>query len=271
MRMNPTIDPLEHEIIRFVDEEHATPIALANTISKKFQFSIEEVKSTITRLINAGCLAYSFRHGRTIIERSFENPVRISPHVILSPPGRNVVAHNGDIVVEVAQGASFGDGRHPSTRVAVRAIEHVLRDTLLLQHHKDAVVLDIGTGSGILAITALRFGVEKAVGIDTDAIARYEAAQNAKSNDLDMRFQILHTPLEHIRDSFDMVVANLRYPTLIRIGSKMAALVKHRSAVVLSGIRLEESERVMNSYGAYGFAMEWKATEKNWCSLVLTR
>lgn len=268
--MNPTFDPVEHEIIRFVDEGQVTPIALAKTISKKFQLSIEEVKSAVNRLINAGCLAYSFRHGRTTIDRSFEKPVRISPHVILSPPGRDFIAHNGDIVVEVAQGAAFGDGRHPSTRIAVQAIEHVLRDTLFLQHHKDAVVLDIGTGSGILAITALRFGVEKAAGVDTDANARYEAAQNAKSNDLETRLEILHTPLEHIRDSFDMVVANLRYPTLIRIGSKLATLVKHPGAVVLSGIQLEESEKVMNAYGAYGFAVEWEATEKNWCSLVLT-
>lgn len=268
--MGPTIDPIEREILNLAEEGHVTPIALTKAISRRFRLQFDEVKPVVERLITEGRLAYSFRHGRTIIERSFAKPVRISPHVMLSPPGGWFISRDEDVVIEIARGAAFGDGRHPSTRVAVRAIDHVLRDTLFLQNRKESVALDIGTGSGILAITALHFGIGKAVGIDTDSTARYEAAQNAESNGFVKRFEILHAPLEDIRQTFDMVFANLRYPTLIRIGSKLSALVKHSGAVVLSGIRLEESEKVTKAYSACGFACEWKATEKNWCSLVFT-
>lgn len=267
--MKPTVNQIEREILRIVQDGNITPVALNRTLSQRFGLRSDAVKPVVNGLISQGLLAYSDRHGRTVIEKSFAKPVRISNYVILKPPGTDFIADNADVAVDIARGAAFGNGQHPSTRVAVRAIEHVLRDTLFLRPRTESVVLDIGTGTGVLAIAALRLGITRALGIDTDPGARYEAALNAEINDVGKRFEVSNAPLEDLRGTFDIVVANLRYPTLIRICSNISTLVKRPGAVVLSGIKVEESEKVMNTYKARQFSCAWKATEKSWCSLVL--
>lgn len=262
---------IEHDILKMIEGGPITPAALNKTVSRKFRMAMDEVKPIVRHLIAQGRLAYSDNHGRTVIEKSFLKPVRISAHVMLKPPAVNFSAQKEDVLLEMAQGAAFGDGRHPSTRVAVRALEHVLKNTLFLQYRTSSKLLDIGTGSGILAIAALHLGITTAVGIDIDPAARYEAAQNAQANGVETRFEILDAPLEGIRDRFDMIAANLRYPTLIRISSTISDLLKPSGAVVLSGIKIEESGEVTAAYTSRRFTYDWHVTENDWRSLVFCR
>lgn len=268
IQMKPTAEEVEHEILKIVDNGPVTPAAVNKKISKRFGLKLEEAKPFVKRLITAGELAYSDRHGRTILEKSFAKPVRISNRVILAPPGSDFMVNREDVLIEMAQGASFGNGQHPSTRLAVRAVEHVLSDTPFLEHRTETIALDIGTGTGVLAITALRLGIKKAVAIDTDPSARYESLQNARLNNLEKRFEVLPAPLENIRNPFDMILANLRFPTLIRISSNISTLLKPLGVVVLSGIKIKESEKIISTYQACRFACRWKDSEKGWCSLI---
>ena len=269
--MKKTINRIEDEILTIVEGDSITPVALNKTVSRKFRIAMDEVKPVIRNLIAQGHLAYSDNQGRTVIEKSFSKPVRISDHIMLKPPGVNFNAGKEDVLLEMSQGAAFGDGRHPSTRVAVRALEHVLKNTLFLQYRNPSNLLDIGTGSGILAIAALHLGITTAVGIDTDPAARYEAAQNAQANGVEKRFEILDAPLEGIRDKFDMVAANLRYPTLLRICSTISDLLKPSGTVVLSGIKIEESGKILAAYASRGYTCDWHATENGWRSMVFCR
>lgn len=269
--MKKTTCQLQHEIIQIVESKHEklTPIALGKTISKKYSIKTGDARLFVKRLITSGHLRYSDLHGRTVIEESFEKPVRISNHVILKPPWVDFNPENDDVVVKINPGASFGNGQHPTSRLAVRAIEYLLKETVLLPTGGETSLLDVGTGTGILAITALRFGITTGVGIDVDPCARREAMENAEQNCLKDRFQVRNMDLAEIQNRFDLILANLRSPTLSRILKQMNILLRHPGAMVLSGIKTDEVDHLIRDGVTRQFDCVWKATEKSWCGLVL--
>ena len=271
VNMKPTTCQILHEITDIVESKHEklTPIALGKTISKKYNLKTVDARLIVKRLITSGQLRYSDLHGRTVIEKSFEKPVRISTHVILKPPGVDFNAENDDVVVKISPGASFGNGQHPTSRLAVRGIEYLLKKTVLLPTRSETSLLDVGTGTGILAITALLFGITKGVGIDVDPCARREAMENAEQNCLKDRFRIHDLPLDEIENRFDLILANLRSPTLSRILPQMNARLNRPGAMVLSGIKTDEVDHLIRNGAPRQLDCIWKATEKNWCSLVL--
>lgn len=157
-----------------------TPSALEKALIEIYGLNKEQIKSVIRDLIAAGELTYTYEYGSTFLERSFAKPVRISKHMVLQPPGHHHRSNPNDVIVKIKPGASFGAGNHPSTRLAIRGIEFVLLVGCAVDKRCNTSVLDIGTGSGVLLITAVLCGMKTGVGIDVDACARVEAAKNVK-------------------------------------------------------------------------------------------
>ena len=96
----------------------------------------------------------------------------------------------GDIVVNIKAGAAFGTGCHPTTRLALTGLEKVCKNNLIPIGTENCRVLDIGTGSGVLSIAALKMGLDQGIGLDIDPCARAEAAENAVLNGLSKRLEI---------------------------------------------------------------------------------
>ena len=264
------IETIKKEALEIIENSYKkiTPPELAKNISQKYSIKRGEIKSVIKLLITEGHIAYTYHYGRTFIEKSFNRAVRISKYVILKPPGIFFKPEKDDVVIEIGHGVSFGTGQHPTTRLAIRGIEYALRETDLLKGNKETNVLDIGTGSGVLAITALRLGIKKAIGLDLDPCARYEAKENARFNRLEDSFEINDLPLENFNNRFTLITANLRYPTLKKIYSKVIKLTGEESAVVLSGIKREEVSDLIDLYTKKCFECRWKESEKDWGGLV---
>ncbi|RJQ62866.1 MAG: hypothetical protein C4530_04310 [Desulfobacteraceae bacterium] len=245
-----------------------TPAELQNRLFHESALTKAQVRAAIRVLVEDGLLGYSCRHGHTVVERSFSKPVRISKGIVVKPPRVSFAAEPNDVVIEIASGAAFGSGIHPTTRIALRGLEFLFKEAPYEKKKAHTAALDIGTGSGILAIAALHFGVSFAVGTDIDPCARCEAVENAAKNGFDGRFVVLDTPVEDISDHFDPIIANLRTPTLLRIGSKLSQICKASGAVVLSGIRIEESKTVCRAYESFRFENAWYAEEQQWCGFV---
>jgi ribosomal protein L11 methyltransferase len=155
--------------------------------------------------------------------------------------------------------------------LALRALDAALSLATAQFNDSDTALLDIGTGSGVLAIAALQLGIHRAVGIDPDPCARVEAAGNAVLNGLASRFTITDEPLSRLpyREKFTIITANLRYPTLVRMCGKIVSHQATGGLLVLSGIKSDEQAVVMAVYGEKGLACRWQATEKGWVGLVL--
>ena len=248
-----------------------TPPTLEKALSESTHLQKKEIRNLIKDLVDRGDLTYTYEFGTTFLERSFNRPIRISNSVVIKPPEHHYIPESGEVVLKIKPGASFGDGRHPTTRLAVRGIEYLLRQfeselNFTKQQHS---VLDIGTGSGILVLAAVRLGIHRGLGIDIDPCARAEARENVALNDLSTRIKISDQYLETINDSFFMVTANLRLPTLKKISPVLRKIISANGYMVISGVRSHEAFDLIDKYATKGFEEIWMENEHDWAGIVL--
>ena len=264
---------VRNHALRVVAEATArvTPPALEKTLIDTHGLAKQQVRAVIRDLVADGELAYTYELGSTFLELSFNRPVRVSTHVVLNPPGHHFEPETEDLVITIKPGAAFGDGRHPTSRLAIRGIEHCLKIFKPGSAEKQTSVLDIGAGSGVLVLTAVRMGIHNGLGIDIDPSARSEARENVLLNRLGDRIEISDQNLETIAGHFDLVVANLRYPTLKKIGPCLSKITNPNGFFVFSGLRRHELPGLIKAYARKNVKVLWKEAELDWAGVVLQR
>jgi len=171
----------------------------------------------------------------------------ISDHLAVSPPWE---AQEGDLVIE--PGLAFGTGNHPTTHSCLEAIAH-----WAVQGES---CLDLGCGTGILALAAAKLGMN-ALGVDFDPDAIQASRQNARYNGLQAQFN--DTPIEELRTSYPLVVANLYAEVLIGLSSSIVPLVGRHLA--LAGILADRVHLVKEAYRSLTIVREKQ--EGDWVSL----
>jgi ribosomal protein L11 methyltransferase len=246
-----------------------TPSALVKILAEKYRPAKKQIRAVIRNLVSDGELAYTYQYGSTYLELSFNRPRRVSQFVVLHPPGCSCRPGPAEVAVQIQAGASFGDGRHPTTRLALRGIEMVLRQHCIGGNFCGAKILDVGCGSGVLVIAAVRLGAAAGLGIDIDACAQAEARCNVQLNALENRIEISGQPLETIRRRFLMVAANLRYPSLKQLRSQLSLLTAVGGVLVISGIRDFELKDLLQFYAEKQWVCRWEQTEAGWAGAVL--
>ena len=248
-----------------------TPQHLEKTIMERHGLNKLRARAVLKDLVTRGQLEYIYEFGSTYLVPSFNRPVRISTHVIVKPPGHRYRPAPDDVVIQIKPGAAFGGGRHPTTRLAVKAIEYALKIAGPDRLNRHCSVLDIGTGSGILAIAAVCLGIQKGLGIDIDPCAISEACENIALNNLENQIVISNRRLDSIDPVFMMVIANLRYPSLKKFYPQILDLTARGGWVVLSGYRPHEQADLMDLYTARHFKSIWAADENDWAAAALEK
>ncbi len=248
-----------------------TPPALEKVLIDSHGLAKKEAKAVIRELVAAGELAYTYEFGSTFLEISFNKPRRVSDHVVLTPPGHHFEPESKDVVVVIKPGAAFGDGRHPTSRLAVRGIEYALKRFGISRTADRTSILDIGTGSGILVIAAVKMGIHRGIGIDIDPAARSEARENVSLNRLAGQIDISDQYLESFEGPFSLVTANLRYPTLKKIASRLRNILRPQGVLVFSGIRSHESANLIKAYNRKSFAFIWQEETHDWAGVAFKR
>lgn len=165
----------------------------------------------------------------------------------------------GHILIRVDPGRAFGTGTHETTRLCLAEIE------ALFAGRTPARLLDIGTGTGILAIAAALLGAPLVVGVDNDPEALASARQHARLNDVPLALVQGDAGAALRPGAFDLVLANITAPLLRARAPEIAALVAPGGALVLSGLLSAEAESVRAAYAALGQAQERRDGE--WSSL----
>ena len=264
------IDQISRTALDIISESKTrfTSRDLEKILGEIFSANKNIIRKSIKKLVANRLLTYTYILGCSFLEKSINKPVRISKRIIIIPAGMSCEQKPGKTIIEIAHGAAFGAGDHPSTRLAVKAIDYSLSCFTFL---KDGSALDIGTVSGILVMTAVALGINKAVGIDTDPCARSEAVFNIKINKMENKIKILNQNLSLIKDRFSLITANLRYPTLLSLYPVISRINKSNQVVVLSGLKMEEIFDIIISYGQNNYRCVWKRDEKDWAGLVLVR
>ena len=248
-----------------------TPPVLEKLLLDRYGLNKKQIKTVIRDLVFSGELTYTYEFGCTFLERSLNKPVRISRHVVLIPPDHSYRSKPNDVVVQITPGASFGAGNHPTTRLAIKAIEFVLLGDPAIEKKQEGTVLDIGTGSGVLILTAVLGGMDGGLGIDIDPCARVEAAVNVKNNGLEDRITISGQTLDTIDQRYTMVLANLRYPSLKRLYPRLTEVTAGRGTLILSGIKNDEVDDLLGVYAKSRFKYLWSDHELGWAGVVLQK
>lgn len=245
----------------------------ARLAAEQVQVELRVAREAIKRLVTAGALRFVNDCGVSYLEENFLGFCRLSERVFISTLAAQsepeAVKTGRSVVVRLSPGIAFGDCRHATTRLSIRALDEALGEHGRQLDLKTG--LDLGTGSGVLALVAVRLGVSAVVAVDIDQCARKEARENVALNGLDNRsIQVRDLPLPETPAGFAVISANLRPPTLKAQAAMISENAVDRGLVILSGMRQEEVADVLASFQAT-FDLIRKETEDNWCALVLQR
>jgi len=249
--------------------ERLTPHELRKRVQKELPLKRGQFGSAIKRLIGKKALIYTYQFGNSFLEPSFDKPVRVAKFFILKPPVYDYRPLPGDIVITIRPGAAFGNGFHPTTRLCLKGLETVCAGLPACENDRGGAVLDIGTGSGVLMIAALKMGMDRGIGLDIDPCARVEARENVALNNLLGQAEISNRALDAIKEHFQLVVANLRLPTLKVYFEKMIGLMAPGGCMVLSGIKSNEIGLLQRISENYEVNMCWQGIERGWGALAL--
>jgi ribosomal protein L11 methyltransferase len=190
--------------------------------------------------------------GPLAVGRAFVRPSWVDAPV---PPGM------AEIVLD--PGMAFGTGNHPTTSLCLGAL------SALLDGRPGASVLDVGTGSGLLAIAAAKLGAGRVAANDNDPIAVAVARENAERNGTAL--ELSGAPVGEIGGTFDLVVANILANTLVELAPEIAARVAPGGAVLLAGILVPQEDEVRAAYVAAGLRPAEERRDGEWSLLTLER
>lgn len=263
--------PLIKRIIEDVLAENPEGIVITKLVSEIRKLSPQTdrqaIKEAIRTLLDEGSLMYLTRLGQTMISTNINRPVKISDRIWISPP--NTTPHDiaiGEINIKISPGIAFGNGIHPTTKMCLKAM-----DSLFISCSKIINAIDIGTGTGILAIAAYFLGAKKCIGTDIDACARSEAKANIVCNGISENdVPIVDSDIGSFSPKSDLVTANLRYPTLISLSEVLSSALNTNGFAILSGMRPEEKDVVSNHYSKRFMQLQ-EFTESGWSALLLKK
>lgn len=189
-------------------------------------------------------------------------PIRVGRHIVIAPSWHPHSPDPGDLVITIDPKMSFGTGYHESTRLILCLLENSVKT--------GDRVLDIGTGTGVLAIAALKLGAASAVGVDIDEWSEMNARENATVNGVADRFTILRgTPADVPPGQFDLVVANIQRSILVPIMPEMIKRMQPASRLLLSGLLIGDEEEITHSAASAGARIVSRESENEWIALSL--
>lgn len=191
---------------------------------------------------------------------------RIGERVVIRPPWREYEPQGDDLVIVLDPGMAFGTGLHPSTRLSMLGTEEAVKP--------GDSVLDVGTGSGILAFAAAKLGASKVDTVDVETVAVKATADNAELNGMS---DVIAVELGSVGpgepfwgEQYDVVIANIIARVLIELSEAIVAHTKPGGKIVLAGIIETREQDVIDAFTAAGATVINRRFAEDWVSLVLT-
>jgi len=257
------VDPTRPAVVRGYVEAGASAEDAAAEVAEALghlqAFGLRPIGELQTRLVHDADWAEAWKAHFPVM--------RVGRRLVIRPTWREHVAAADDVVLALDPGMAFGTGLHPTTRLCLAALEPLGADGRL----QGARVLDVGCGSGILAIAALKLGAAAALGVDTDPVAIEatieNAARNAVTDDLSAREGSLPTDEE----PFDIVLANLIAGVLIPLAPLLRDELRSGGTLLASGIFVDRETEVTAAFDAADLTVEGRTSEGDWVALRLRR
>lgn len=187
-------------------------------------------------------------------------PIEIGEKLLVRPVWREDYDPKGRTVLHLEPGIAFGTGTHETTRLCLEALEKYVID--------GAAVLDVGCGSGILAVASLLLGAKSAIGIDIDELAVKSSIENAERNGVSDRYTAIHGNLaDEVTGTYDIITANIVADAIIMLSGDIEKHMHKDTVYIMSGIIDSRLEDVLSALPKTLEIIETR-TDKGWYCLV---
>ena len=291
------VDCYEHELAAILPDSVAPP---ASTVVVKAYLPVDGSEHELRRRIEEGlwhlAQVYGMSSGaapipepvfRTLAEEDWAHAwkrqyhvQRIGRRIAIVPAWEEYTPASDQVVIRLEPGMAFGTGLHPTTRLCLMALERHLVP--------DRDVLDVGTGSGLLAIAAARLGAHSTLALDADLSAVRVARENVAMNDVAGQVEVRHGTLPGSQPvpsyylaggalemlntgHFDLVLINILAPVIISLAPALAARLKPTGKLIASGLIETQEEEVAGALQAEELRVVGRMQEKDWIALVAQR
>lgn len=255
---------LEHTLHVFLEKENPTPEVIEE-ISTQVRTYLDELSEIFQ--LPAPSLSSSILEEEDWSSswKKHFTPFAVTPGLVIKPTWEEYLPAAGEKVIEMDPGMAFGTGHHNTTTLCLGFIREALVQNA-------GPVLDVGTGTGILAMAAAMFGAPEVMAIDNDPAAVDAAMENVVHNGLQDRVTVEATPLEELQGSYSVVVANIIHDVLMSMITDLGRLTCTGGALVLSGIlREQQADNIVNAYTNAGFVLQGKEEKGEWAALHLIK
>jgi len=209
--------------------------------------------------------------------KQYFKPIKVSDKLTIKPTWEDYTPAPEELIIELDPGMAFGTGTHPTTSLCLRTLESVVRG--------GEEVIDVGTGSGILAIGAMKLGAKSVLALDLDPVAVSSAKENTSLNDLSSHIQVElsdllgvlqasrvegHAPL-NVTVPVDLIVANILAEIILLFVDDVYAALKPGGTYIASGIYKNKEEDVVRGLEASGFTIVDRHRDQDWIAFVATK
>ncbi|MEO5951068.1 MAG: 50S ribosomal protein L11 methyltransferase [Chloroflexia bacterium] len=207
--------------------------------------------------------------------KAFYGVQRMGKRIVIKPSWLEYTPKEDDVVLDLDPGMAFGTGLHPTTRLCLEALEEYVPKLIEGDNLDVLNILDLGTGSGILAIAAAKLGGDKVkvVAYDTDPVAVEATQQNVERNGLAEQIEVGLGSSEATKADgpYDLIVANILASVIIDLSKSLAGLLAPGGTLVSSGIFFERGEGVKAALERAGLPLREERKEGDWLCLVSVR
>jgi ribosomal protein L11 methyltransferase len=247
------IEPIIEQLVRFIDEIREYPINVGKA-------------SVACKIVDDEDWANAWKQ--------YFKPVAITSQLTIKPTWEEYVARPGEIIIELDPGMAFGTGTHATTSLCLQTLEKYIQPGM--------DVIDIGTGSGILAIGAVKLGAKHVLALDLDPVAVVSASENVALNQLDDRVTVIqsdllqvlkgnnHAPDNHIGVTLpvDLAVANILADIILMFIDDVYEALKPGGIYITSGIIGKKAAEVEIALEQAGFQLLQTIHDQDWVAIA---
>ncbi|MBR7553335.1 50S ribosomal protein L11 methyltransferase [Allobacillus sp. GCM10007491] len=193
--------------------------------------------------------------------KKYYKPVKVSDHITIKPTWEDYQPSSNELIIELDPGMAFGTGTHPTTVLSLQALERFLKPNNL--------VLDVGSGSGILSIAAAKLGASHVYAFDLDEVAVTSTQNNSTLNQTDELITVQKNDLlKNVQYEPDVIVSNILAEIIIQLTEDAFHLLKPNGLLITSGIIQKKKQEVLNDLTEKGFQVIETKELDDWVSIV---
>jgi len=192
------------------------------------------------------------------------NVIEVSDKIIIKPTFRDYEAKPGQVIISIDPKMSFGTGEHSTTKLMLHFVEKYVKEGMK--------VLDVGSGTGILAIAAIKLGAVSAIAVDNDEWCLGNGKENCELNKVTDKIDVRLGVVQDIPDKdFDLILANIQKNVLIEISTELVNRMAERGMLILSGLLDSDENDIKEEYERLELNMIDKLQMGEWIAVVFVK